>query len=296
MRRKGISLLITTKTPLIRGRSWAGVIEYAGSLAWGDRAGNSGGSTWKATSHLAQDLRLGIKEGNRWTGNQLVDGTISWVVHQRLGVGGDPKGNGAVDTIGNDTLREREGDGERQSTNQHLTGETLHRKKDNIHQKRFLDITDSTYIGGSVDSGRAEGQKGTNPNRSSVRNGQRRVRRDTKVTTRNKRSSQCQNFIRSKSEIERLWNGSSGIKNVQDRLVTSFDGQNRTSGSEEDRIGKEVGGSKVRGDADVFYETSNAGHCRDVGQNFREVERASIDGHAPKGLDTLLRNRNIRVR
>ena len=98
-------------------------------MVGGDRAGDGRGSTWKGTSHLTQDLRLGVKEGNRWTGNQLIDGAIPWVVDQWLGVGSDPDGNGAVDTFGNDTLREREGDGERQSSNQHLTEETLHRQK-----------------------------------------------------------------------------------------------------------------------------------------------------------------------
>ena len=153
-----------------------------------------------------------------------------------------------------------------------------------------------TYIGGSVDSGRAESQKRADPNRPGVRNGQRLVRRDTEVTTRNKRSSQSQNLARGESEIERLRDGSSGIENVQDRLVASFGGQNRTCGGEEDGIGKEVGGSEVRGDTDVLHKTSDTGHGRNVGQDFREVERASIYGFATKGLDTFLRRANIRVR
>jgi len=148
-----------------------------------------------------------------------------------------------------------------------------------------------TYIGGSVDSGRAESQKRTDPNRSSVRNGQRLVRGDAEVTTRNKWSSQSQNLTRGESEIERLWDGSSGIENVQDRLVASFGGQNRTCGGEEGGIGKEAGGSEVRGDADVLHKTSDTGHGRNVGQDFREVERASIDGFAPKYLDSLLRRK-----
>lgn len=49
-----------------------------------------------------------------------------------------------------------------------------------------------------------------------------------------------------------------------------------------------MGGSEVRGDTDVFHKPSNAGHGLDVGQNFREIECASIDGRAPKGLNTLL--------
>ena len=70
--------------------------------------------------------------------------------------------------------------------------------------------------------------------------------------------------------------------------MASFDGQNRTCGGEEDGIGKKVGGSEVRGDADVFHKTSDTGHGLNIHQNFREVKGASIDGCAPKGLNALL--------
>lgn len=100
--------------------------------------------------------------------------------------------------------------------------------KDNIRQRRSLDITSSTYIGGSVDGGRAKGQKRTDADRSSVRNGQGRVRGDTKVTTRDERSSESQNLVRGESEIKRLRDSGPGTKDVQDCLVASFDGQNRT--------------------------------------------------------------------
>ena len=125
----------------------------------------------------------------------------------------------------------------------------------------------TTYIGGSVDSRRAEGQRRPDGNISSVCDGQGRVRRNTKIATRDERSSERQNLTWGESEIERLWNGGSGIKNVQDRLMASLDGQNRTGGGKEDGIGKEAGGSEVRGDANVFHETSDGGHGLDVDQN-----------------------------
>ena len=78
--------------------------------------------------------------------------------------------------------------------------------------------------------------------------------------------------------------------------MASLDGQNRTGGGEENGTGKEVDSSKVRGDTDVFHETSDAGHGRDVGQNAREVERASSNRCASKGLDARLGQGNTRVR
>jgi hypothetical protein len=246
----------------------AGSLENAGSLIRSYRAGDSGGSTFDGASQLAQNLGLGVNEGNRWSGNQLVDGTISGVVDQWLGVGGNPESDGAVDAdaVGNHALREREGDGARQTANQHLTEET---------------------ISGSIDGRRAEGQKRANANRSGVRNGQGWVRGDAEVATRNEGSSESQNLIRHESEIEGLRDSGSGVKDVQDRLVASFDGQDSTGGSEEDGIRKEAGSSEISGDTDMFHQTSDAGHGLDIGQNAREVERAGIDGCASKGLDTL---------
>jgi hypothetical protein len=61
-------------------------------------------------NQLTQELRLAIDEGDRWSGNLLVDGTVNGVVDQGLVVGGDPKSDGTVDATWNDALREREGD------------------------------------------------------------------------------------------------------------------------------------------------------------------------------------------
>ena len=68
-------------------------------------------------SHLTQELKLGIDEGNRWSGDLLIDGTVNGVVEQRLVVGSDPNSDWTVDAGGNDAFREREGDGERQAAN-----------------------------------------------------------------------------------------------------------------------------------------------------------------------------------
>ena len=95
-------------------------------MIWGYRVGDGRGSTCDGTSHLAQDLRLGIEEGNRRSGNQLAGSTIYGVVDQWLGVGGNPDGDGTGDAARNDTLREGEGDAEWQPANHHLTEETLH--------------------------------------------------------------------------------------------------------------------------------------------------------------------------
>ena len=78
--------------------------------------------------------------------------------------------------------------------------------------------------------------------------------------------------------------------------MTSFDGQNRTCGSEEDRIGKEVGSSEVGGDTDVFHDTSDGGHGLDVGQDCRKIKFTIIDGFTPKSLDALLQKVSARVR
>jgi len=147
----------------------------------------------------------------------------------------------------------------------------------------------TTYIGGSINGRRAEGQRRADANRSSVRDGQGWVCRDAQVTARDERSSKSQNLIRGESEIERLRDSSSSTKNIQDRLVASFDSQDRTSGGEEDGVGKEVCSSEISGDSDVFHEAGDVGHGRDVGQDTREVKRACIDGRAPERLDTLLR-------
>jgi len=140
---------------------------------------------------------------------------------------------------------------------------------------------------GALEAGSAEGQKCADGNKSGVRDGQGWVRGYTKVTARNERSSEGQNLIRGESEIERLRDGGPSIENVQNRLVTSFDSQNRTGGGEEDGVGDEVCGSKVRGDTDIFHETSDVGHGRDIGQDTREIEPARIDGLTTKGSDTL---------
>ena len=126
----------------------------------------------------------------------------------------------------------------------------------------------STYISGSVDSGRAEGQLRSDSYRSGVCDGQGWVRGDTEIATGDERSSDGQNLTWGESKVERLGDGSSGTENIQDRLVAGLDGQNRTCGREEDGIGKEMGGSKVCGDADVFHDTSDGCHSRDVDQDF----------------------------
>ena len=88
----------------LSGGSWSGSTEYAGSLIWAYRAGDGRGGTSGVTSELSQDLGLVVEEGDRRSSNQLVDGTISGVVDQRLGVGGDPKSDRASDTRGDDAL------------------------------------------------------------------------------------------------------------------------------------------------------------------------------------------------
>ena len=88
----------------VNGGNWTSAIEDAGSLVWGYCVGDGRGSTSEGTSQLTQDLGLVVEESDRWSGNQLVDGTISGVVDQWLHVGGNPKSDRAGDTLGDYAL------------------------------------------------------------------------------------------------------------------------------------------------------------------------------------------------
>lgn len=78
--------------------------------------------------------------------------------------------------------------------------------------------------------------------------------------------------------------------------MTSFYGQDRASGSEEDRIGKEVGSSEVGSNTDVFHDTCDVGHGRDISQDLGKIKRAIVDRFVPKSLDGLLRKSKSHVK
>lgn len=83
-------------------------------------------------------------------------------------------------------------------------------------------------------------------------------------------------------DIERLGDGGATVDDVQDRLVTSLDGQDRSRRSEQHGVGHQVRGTEVGTDTNVLNHTRGGSHGSYIDQYGREVELAAANGHVAK--------------
>ena len=97
------------------------------------------------------------------------------------------------------------------------------------------------------------------------------------------RSSKRKDFRWSKSDIEGgRYSRSSARHNVEDRLVTSLDGQDGASGGKKDRVGKERGRAKVSANTNRLYYSRCSSHGGDISEGRVELELAACNGLLPK--------------
>lgn len=102
-----------------------------------------------------------------------------------------------------------------------------------------------------------------------------RLTLDTEITAGDEATGDSKHLVGRERDVERLRDGSRVVDEVKDRLVTRFDRHNRRGRGEHRRVGDEVGGSEVRGNADVLDSAGDWRHSGDGRQGTGEVELAT---------------------
>lgn len=98
---------------------------------------------------------------------------------------------------------------------------------------------------------------------------------DTEVATFDEGAGDGKNLLGKKGDVEGLRDGRGALEQVQHGLMARLDGHNGSGGSQDARVLDEVRSTKVRANADVFYESCDRHHSRDIHEHAREVERAT---------------------
>jgi len=98
---------------------------------------------------------------------------------------------------------------------------------------------------------------------------------DPGVTALDERASDGKNLFESEGDVERLRDGRGAFEEVEDGLVTRFDGRNGSGHGEDARVSDELCSTEVRADADDLDKSGALQHGFDIGEQGRQVERAS---------------------
>lgn len=229
------------------------------------------------------------------------------VGRQWLTVGGDEQGDGAVDTLRNHALVDRERDRCRGTAEQHLA-------------EQVLEITSSVQISETLIGDRPTGTEplmageenvrsvpgATVPVLVTVRGGLARRRRsqhhwsnqksdlqidltwEANVATGDERAGDCQDLRRREGNVERLRDSASSVDQVQDSLVTSLYGQDRGCGCQQFGVRHEMGCAEVGSNAQIFDHSRNGSHSGNARENRVEIELTACDRLLAKYRQSLL--------
>jgi hypothetical protein len=115
---------------------------------------------------------------------------------------------------------------------------------------------------------------------------------DTEVTAVDEGAGDGQNLIGKEGDVERLWDGWHALEEVQNGLVTRFDGRDGRGGREDARVLHEVRSAEVRPDADVLDDLREIHHSRDIREHGRKVELA-LRRHLTERHDDFLRAKDV---
>lgn len=88
-------------------------------------------------------------------------------------------------------------------------------------------------------------------------------------------ASNGKNLLGKERNVECLRDGRGTRENVQYGLVARFDRHDGSGGSQDARVPYQVRSTKVRANADVFYDPCGRQHGLDVNEDAREIERAT---------------------
>ena len=97
---------------------------------------------------------------------------------------------------------------------------------------------------------------------------------DAEVTALDEGAGKSKNLIGKEGNVERLRDRREALEEVEDGLMTRFDGHDGGSGGEDAGLLDEVRSTEVRANADVLDELREGHHGRDVGEHARKVELA----------------------
>jgi len=194
-----------------------------------------------------------VDEGHRRACDDRLVLAVDHVSVQWLRVGRDEDCDGAVDTLGHDALVNREGNGGVCATDEHLTVEA----------------------GGGAGEGRRGELKGrSGGDGASVSDRQTNVSLDTGLTGSDERGDDGNDLAESEGDVERLRDGRGALEEVEDGLMTRFDGGDGSGHGEDARVIDEVDSTEVPADADVLDESGARHHGWDIREQGRRVKRA----------------------
>lgn len=97
-----------------------------------------------------------------------------------------------------------------------------------------------------------------------------------------KATGKRQDLFGRKTLIERLGNGGTTGQDVERGLMTSFDGEDRSSGDKVSLVGDQTSTSNVRADTNLLDQTSNIDGGCNVSSDGREIERAIDRGRVDR--------------
>ena len=102
-----------------------------------------------------------------------------------------------------------------------------------------------------------------------------------------------EDFTGGEGDIEARGDGGTRVQDVQNSLVTSLNGDDGSSGSQEDRVADETSSTEVSCNTEVLDDTSVDGHGGDISQHRVEVELTVGDGYTTLVDDGLLREKRV---
>jgi len=182
------------------------------------------------------------------------------VVLERLGITGDPDGNGAIDARGDDTLADGEDVGEGDATGHELAGEVA-------------------LVNGGVECGGLETELssglgvGVGHREDGIGNEPR------ERATRNERSSNSQDLIGGQRDIESLGDRSTSLaEDVEHSLVAGLHGEDGGSRIQQLGVIDESSTTEVSRNSNVLNDSCGSSECIGIGQCTVEVEVASGNG------------------
>ena len=108
---------------------------------------------------------------------------------------------------------------------------------------------------------------------------------DTNLAVRDELASDRKDLIREQRDVKRLRDRDPVAQDVEDRLVASLDGKNRSSIGEEHRVVDQMRSTQVGSHSDILNNTSGRRHRRDVVKCIAEVERTVGNRLVTEGLD-----------
>jgi hypothetical protein len=116
---------------------------------------------------------------------------------------------------------------------------------------------------------------------------------DAGVTFFDERGDHGNDLAESEGGVERLRDGRGALEEVEDGLVTRFDGGDGSGHGEDARVTDEVGSTEVPAEADVLDESGARHHGWDIREQGRglkgAIQRHPAQGDQGGGMDRLVR-------